>query len=482
MNKIFVLFPIDLYNDLDLLKNAKIFLVEEEIYFNRASKKYGSMKFNILKPIYHRATMRSYYDYIKSKGINCTYIGLNDDWIKIVKRHIKNKTELNFYDPVDKILERKIKNNFEEYNILDSPRFLLSSDDLNEYDSNNNKNRQTSFYGWVRKRMVILMDKKDPNKPIGGRMTYDTYNRKQPYDGIENDLDDRGEYTDNKYVIEAEKYIKKTINDESLRAYHEIKLKFPIDRNGAMVRLRYFIRENLKRFGDYQDVIINDEQNSFVFHSGISPMMNIGLITPLEIVERISEEFARMSLTDKRKYINDIEGFIRQIVGWREFTRYMYEKNENEYINKNYFNCHNKLNNKWYIGSNELPDPVDMCIKKAFKFGYLHHIERLMIMSNYMVLSEINPKDMHKWFMEFSLDSYDWVMSFNVYCMASYSDGGNYTSKPYISTSKYVLKMSNFQKNKWTDEWDKKFWGFLKKNRNKFKKIGRMSALLKYIP
>jgi deoxyribodipyrimidine photolyase-related protein len=546
---VFVLLPIDLYYDISYLKDSKVFLVEETHYFDRSSPDQGSFKFNILKPIYHRATMKSYYDFLISKKINCEYVDLEKDWIKIVKAYLskygrKNKNvktkvddsiKLNFYDPVDRCVEKKIKDNFDEYDMINSPRFVLTTEEMTEYDG---ALRQTSFYAWIRNLKQILMTndldsknsknskKSEQSKPLGGKLTYDKDNRKKPYDGIEDDVEEPN-YTKNDYVEDAFKYVKKTFNnidsrfviwDKNIKnikklSDSKIELKFPIDRKGSLSRLRFFIKYNLFRFGDYQDVILSDRDNSFVFHSGLSPMMNIGLITPEEIIDEIIKKFNTLNSKQKSQRINDVEGFIRQILGWREFTRYMYQHNEKtkKYLKQNYFNASKTLSKDWYTGTTGNL-PIDTCISKAFRFGYLHHIERLMVISNFMVLNEISPKKMYKWFMDFSLDSYDWVMEFNIYCMASYSDGGHFTSKPYISSSKYILNMSNFDKTKnmkdtkntdtdtntdnsnddgndgddnnddWANEWDKLFWNFMKKHKNKIKKIGRLSMLLKYIP
>jgi len=479
---IIVLFPIDLYEDISYIKNKTVFLVEEELYFNRSSKKLGSMKFNVLKPIYHRASMKAYYDYLKSKKIKVSYIDLNDNWIsKIKKIYNEKKDELEFYDPVDRYLLKKISSNFKNSFIVDTPRFILTSDDMKEYKG---ALRQTSFYGWMRKKYSILMKK---DRYIGGKLTYDNENRQQPYKGIEKDISSDTKYTNNRYIKDAFKYIKKTIPDTHLYVWNsklkdinslsdtELEIRFPVTISGAKLVLKKFIKDKLDNFGKYQDIIL-DTEHSLLYHAGISPMLNIGLLTPFNVIS----EVVRV-LKSNNKNLNSVEGFVRQILGWREFCRYTYEHHSSKYLNKNHFNSKSKLKKEWYNGTTKL-DPVNLCIEKAFRFGYLHHIERLMIMANSMVLANIHPKEMYRWFTEFSLDSYDWVMEYNIYSMGSYSDGGVFTSKPYISSSNYVIKMSNYTKrNEWVSVWDKMFWLFMKKHRTKIKKIQRLSMLLKHI-
>ena len=487
MSRVVVLLPVDLYYDTKLLKSAKVFLVEETHYFNRSAKCHGSMKLNILKPIYHRATMKAHYDFLKSH-IDCDYIDVKSNWVKIVKTYVhQTQSQLMFYDPVDRYIESLIKSSFPTYTIVDTPRFMLSRDVLAKYSG---ALRQTSFYVWARKTTDILMV---DAAPFGGKLTYDGENRKPPYDGIEDDVDDGANMSlANKYIAEAIKYMR-GFEPDDFRIWRDeesarkrsadlsaLTIKFPIDRKGSLVRLRYFIKHNLFRFGDFQDVMIADEDNSFVFHSALSPMLNIGLLTPGEVIESVLAYFSSLSAANKKKSIHNVEGYIRQILGWREFSRYMYYHSR-KYLGKNYFGAGKRLSNQWYDGTTGIA-PVDLCIRKAFKFGYLHHIERLMVMANYMTLVGISPTQMYKWFTEFSLDSYDWVMEYNIYCMASYSDGGQFTTKPYISTSRYILKMSNFALHQpWANKWDAMFWEFLAKHKSKIKKIGRLAPLLKYI-
>lgn len=201
MKDIIVIFPIDLYDDLSNLKDKQVFIVEEQIYFDRSSSKLGNLKFNILKPIYHRATMMSYYNKLQKLNINCIYIELNTNWIKTIKLY--KYENIYFYNPVDHILEKKIKDNFKDYHILDTSRFILNKNDILLY---NGVLKQTSFYIWMRKKYDILM--KD-NKPIGNKMTYDTDNRKPPTKNIINELPMEKNYSS--YIKDSISYIKKNI-------------------------------------------------------------------------------------------------------------------------------------------------------------------------------------------------------------------------------------------------------------------------------
>jgi deoxyribodipyrimidine photolyase-related protein len=481
MKEIFILLPIHLYKDISILENYDIvYLIEEIKYFDRNTKENGSMKLNIMKPIYHRMTMKRYEKYLKTNKINVKYLELNykNDLLKIISNKHK-KDNISFYDIIDRDIERRCDKYFDSYDVISSPSFFLSYEECESYSG---AQRQTSFYSWMRKKFDILMTK--DCKYEGGKLTYDTNNRKSPYKNMDNDVNKEKSYT-SKYLDESIRYINKKIPKKNVNSIYFDKdsFRFPIDHKDSENVMKKFIKNKLDKFGDYQDAILQQSNSSFLFHSGISVMMNIGLITPKYVVNSIIKEYQKYDNKKKKQMLNNVEGFIRQILGWREYCRYTYEFQYKKFNNKNFFNSKNKLSKEWYNGTTK-SKPVDECIIKAFRYGYLHHIERLMIVSNYMLISNIHPKEVFKWFSEFSLDSYDWVMEYNIYSMATYSDGGNFTTKPYISSSNYILKMSDYKKGKeneeWINEWDKKFWMFMDKHSNKIKKINRLGMLLKH--
>lgn len=498
MKRLFCIFPTDLYDHIrryiEKNKYYDIMLIEEPIYFDRSDAKTNDMSlyFNPLKPIYHRATMRCYWDDVlsrlKSKYIRIQYIEFHENWIDIVQKNIDVYEEIILFDPVDRTLERKIHTNFKHLHILDSPRFYMTREEIRSYDG---VLRNQSFYNWVRRSKNIFMDN---DRPVGGKMSYDQENRKKPYKGMESDVPlDTTYYRGGvkKYVDQAVKYVvghipyKKVSINCTEKVYIGAKtlddlnlcLLFPINHRGSKKVLKDFFKHKILFFGDYQDIILNTD-HALLYHSGISPMLNIGLIRPEEIISMVGSYYNGLSTVEKKKQLHNIEGFVRQIIGWREFCRLMYCSHYDEMVGMNFFSQTNRLDGRWYDGTTGM-QPVDRCIVRAFRNGYLHHIERLMVMGNIMVLTQIAPIEMYRWFMEFSLDSYDWVMYYNVYCMASYSCGA-FVSKPYISSSRYIIRMSNYKRDdQWDAEWDKLFWNFLKKHQEKFKKIPRLGMLLR---
>ena len=176
--------------------------------------------------------------------------------------------------------------------------------------------------------------------------------------------------------------------------------------------------------------------------------------------------------------LNSLEGYIRQIIGWREFMRGIYQNYSKEMESGNFFKHNRKMKDTFYDGSTGL-DPLDHAIKNASKFGWSHHIERLMILSNIMNLCEVEPKSVYKWFMEMFVDSSDWVMVPNVYGMGLFSDGGIFATKPYICGSSYFMKMMDFKRGDWCNVMDGLYWRFIDRNRKFFLKNPRLSMMVR---
>ena len=175
--------------------------------------------------------------------------------------------------------------------------------------------------------------------------------------------------------------------------------------------------------------------------------------------------------------MNSCEGFIRQIIGWREFIRGVYIAVGSKERVKNFWNFKRKIPSSFYSGDTGI-EPIDDTIKKINESAYANHIERLMIIGNFMLLCEFDPDEVYRWFMEMFIDSYDWVMVPNVYGMSQFSDAGMMSTKPYISSSNYILKMSNYKKGDWCKIWDSLFWNFMDKQRDFFVKNPRMRMLI----
>jgi len=269
----------------------------------------------------------------------------------------------------------------------------------------------------------------------------------------------------NSSILYVKKFFNKNVGPE-WKNINSNSWNIPLTYLHAKSVFKYFIKNKLEQgFGKYQDYLFfphpdYETPNSLLYHSGISSSLNIGLLNPHEIIEP----------TIKSNNINSKEAFIRQLF-WREYQRYCYNYCKNLHsktLQKGYFKAKKYYDiKKWYNGTIDIL-PIDYCIKKAFNEGYLHHIERLMVVGNFMLLSGVNPQEGFKWFMEFSIDSYEWVMYQNVYDMVFYITKGQTMTRPYISSSNYILKMSNLtpkMSEYWSKIWDKLYDDFLKKNK-----------------
>lgn len=416
----FIILPTQLYDKKYLDKKYKYIIWEHPHYFT-------SYKYNKKKLLLHRASCKYYYDYLKKNKFNIEkYIDYND------KTSIKKYTDYTLFDPVDKITL------YNKYTIINTPNFLLSQELIQKYRKKTDKYFFNSFYMWAKKELNILPGIKSQDKNNRKKMPQNTKIPSLP-----------SNKSDSKYITQGISYVNTHFKNNYGNTDEFI---YPITHSTVKKWIKNFIKNKIKFFGDYQDFI--DETQNFLFHSILSSSINIGLIQPLEIIELLLKQKNKIPL-------NSLEGYIRQLF-WREYQRYCYI--HIDYNNKNYFNNKTKLNKSWYDGTLNIK-PVDDCIINGFNTGYLHHIQRLMVVGNFMNLYGIDPKEGYKWFMEFSCDSYDWVMHQNVYDMVFFTTGGLTMRRPYISSSNYILKMSNYKKDSWCDEWDNLYNTFLKKNK-----------------
>ena len=443
-----ILFPNQLFEKKYLPKVKNIFLLEDPIYFGIRENK---LKFNKIKLTYHVICMKEYKDYLKKNKFNVTYLNFND--LKNLKySFLKNLKEISLFDVTDHLLWNRLKKVLKNkvVEVLENPNYLMKIDQLNKYDETKKHTRffHKNFYEFVKKELNILSKTK----------SYDNENRVSLPKTIK--IPDLPKKKKSKYEDEAIKYINKNFKDN----YGGEELLFPTTHNEAKKWVKYFCSKKLDKFGTYQDAIHHSEW--FLFHSTISPMLNCGLINPDYVVKVVTDYYKKNKTKVK---INNYEGFIRQILGWREYQRYCYLYGYEKMKNVNYFNHKKKLTKKWYTGETGIK-PVDDAIKIAFKTGYLHHILRLMMMSNIMNLHRLDPDDCYKWFMEFAIDSYDWVMIQNVYSMGQWADGGLTMRKPYISSGNYILNMSNYPKGEWDKIWRALYYKFLVDHENKLKK------------
>ena len=428
-----------------------------------------------LKILLFLSSMRSYADKLKENKFKLNYSKIDstdfkkDYTTKLEKLLKTNKIkEVTSFEIEDKFFETKINNFLKkqniQWNIIRSPMFLDSREDFKKYLTKTKKPFMAKYYKEKRERLNILLNK--DGTPEGGKWSFDEDNRKK---------------LPKNTLIPKFPTIKETIHTKKLKPIIDNlftkhpgdtkKFWFATEYKDVLKLLDFFIKDKLNLFGDYEDAV--DQKNNILFHSALSPYLNLGLITPDIIIQKIMTYHH-----SKGVRLNSLEGYIRQIIGWREFMRGIYQNFSKEMESGNFFKNTRKMKDTFYDGNTGL-DPLDHAIKNADKFGWSHHIERLMILSNIMNLCEVEPKSVYKWFMEMFVDSSDWVMVPNVYGMGLFSDGGIFATKPYICGSSYFMKMMDFKRGDWCNVMDGLYWRFIDRNRKFFLKNPRLSMMVR---
>ena len=449
------LFPNKYYKDFP----SKVFMCED-------MELCSYFKFHKHKIIHFLSSMREYADNLDK---DVYYFKLQK------KQHFFDKLlttveegdidELILYEIEDKFFEKKFldfcQKNSLKLTLKKTPMFLCSRREFHEYLNEVKSPVMRTFYERMRKKENILLE---GDRPVGGKWSFDKHNRKKIPKKFDVTSYKPKEFT-NETVEDVKKLVDKYFNDHpgDVDNYW-----IPTNRKAALKWMKSFFKDRFKYFGDYQDAL--DERNPFLYHSLLSPFINIGFLTPDEVIKVALEQY-------DGENISGVEGFVRQVLGWREFLRGIYQNYEKEFEEKNFFKHKKKLTKHWYEGTTGI-EPVDQAIEKVKTWGYAHHIERLMVLGNIMLLLEVDPKEVYKWFMEMFVDSSDWVMAPNVYGMSQFSDGGIFATKPYISGSNYLLKMGHFKKSGWCDEVDGLYWRFIDRHRDFFSSQHRMSMMV----
>jgi deoxyribodipyrimidine photolyase-related protein len=424
------------------------------------------------KIIFFLAAMRTYAKEIEKNGFQVHYEKLNPkqsenfetSFTAFLKKNRIN--ELYFFEIEDKFFEKRIQEcvgkQVANVNILQSPMFLTKRSDFADYLKKSKRPFMRTFYEAQRKRLNILIDKK--KEPIGGQWSFDQENReKLPLDLAP---PPPKKIKASSEVLEVIKLINHVFPDHPGRGED---FWLPVDRKGAHEWLEQFLTERLENFGPYEDALAL--HSDFVFHSALTPFLNTGLLTPSNVIEQTISHATHAKIP-----LPSLEGFIRQIIGWREFVRGIYQNYSEVQDTKNYWQHKRKLSQLWYDGNTGIP-PLDATLSKVIKYSYAHHIERLMVLGSLMLLLEIDPGEAHRWFMEMFMDSSEWVMGPNVYGMALFSDGGIFATKPYICGSNYYRKMGPFKKDSWCEGVDGLYWAFIDKHKDFFLKNPRLSMM-----
>ncbi|MEM9832194.1 MAG: cryptochrome/photolyase family protein [Bacteroidota bacterium] len=457
-----------LFPDLDTLepdKHTLFFMAEDTGLCTH-------FKYHKHKLMLFLSAMRSYHDALQEK-YPTNYWKLSEDNQSLTYEDKLEETldnyarieEIVMFTIEDKFFAERMEQFCQQHNlklsIIDSPGFYSSIGDFQEYLDSSKRPFMQYFYTGQRKKFNLLVN--EQQEPLRGKWSFDEENRKKLPKDITIPSQPASEWTE--HTQDVAQLVDELFPDHPGNSQN---FWLATTRRQARYRLKDFLESRFADFGPYEDAI--DSERNFLFHSVLSPYMNLGLITAQEVINSALEYAEQNDV-----HYPSVEGFVRQIVGWREFMRGMYHTHD---LRGNFFDNQRKLKDCWYDGTTGIP-PLDDSIKRVVEHGYTHHIERLMVLGNIMLLTEVHPDEVYRWFMEMFVDSSDWVMETNVYGMSQFADGGTFATKPYIGGSNYISKMSDYRKSKdWADTVDGLYWSFIDRHRNVFAENQRMSMMI----
>ena len=428
------------------------------------------------------SAMRHFSLELLSAGYNVRYVKLDDprntgSFKSEVTRHLSNEKMDNIVitSPSEYRLFEEIKswqNSFSvPITILPDTRFLCSNEEFETWCKGRKQIRMEYFYRDMRKRYNVLMD---IDEPIGGQWNYDSENRKPPKEGLNIPATYKSKI--DSLTQEVLELVSNNFNNHfgDLEPFH-----YAVTRTEAKAALMRFIEERLMYFGDYQDAMVEGEP--WMYHAHVGLYLNCGLLTPLECVRA-----AEMAYFQGKAPINAVEGFIRQIIGWREYVKGIYWNKMPSYAEENYLNASAPLPEFYWTADTEM-NCIKQCIIETRKNAYAHHIQRLMVLGNFALIAGLSPKAVNEWFLIVYADAYEWVELPNVSGMVLFADGGFLASKPYAAGGSYINKMSNYCKNcrykvsvkNGTEAcpFNYLYWDFLARNREKLAKNPRVGMM-----
>jgi deoxyribodipyrimidine photolyase-related protein len=441
-------------------------------------------KHHIQKVVGFFATMQAFYLDLKSKKHEVIYIYLNDeDNLQSFDKNIKSLiakhqfTHFEYQQPdefrVDAILKELCSTIAISTAVVDSEHFYTSRTDLADFFEGKKTFILENFYRMLRKKHDVLME---AGQPLTGKWNYDSENRKKlpknhkpiaPLVFANNVTD---------ILVEVNKTDVKTIG--TIDAANFV---WPINREQSLELLDFFIEECLHLFGSYQDAMTPNEWS--LYHSRLSFSMNIKMISPQEVIEKAID--AWQANPDRIEY-NQLEGFVRQIIGWREYMRGIYWLKMPEYATMNFFNNEEKLPDWFWTGKTKMNCLKD-AINQSLNFAYAHHIQRLMITGNFALLAGVHPDEIDAWYLGIYIDAIEWVEITNTRGMSQFADGGIVGTKPYVSSASYIDKMSHYcgscfykKEVKTGDKacpFNSLYWNFYDKNEDKLGKNPRIGMM-----
>jgi len=427
------------------------------------------------------SAMRHFAAELEADGWQVTY-ETADSFEAPLKEWVKknNIGELRVMEPADRPFSQMLGTLKIGCEIVQTSNnhYLWSTAEFDEWANSRKSLLMESFYREGRKRFNVLMNGK---KPVGNRWNFDKDNRKPP----------KGKIAPPEPLTfepdEITQAVIKWVQKADYPTFGESDgFDWAVTREQALQVVDYFVRDRLVTFGAYQDAMVTGEDT--MWHALLSPYLNIGLLQPMEVIDAIATAYESSLDSESPIPLNSVEGFIRQVMGWREYMRGIYNHVDEDYPSRNYFEHTRSLPDFFWTGETQL-NCLHQTIDTLKRTGYAHHIQRLMILANFSLISGLSPQAVEDWFHAAFIDAYDWVMQTNVIGMGLFADGGTLATKPYASSANYINKMSDYCKG---CRYDKKartgenacpfnffYWDFLDRHREKLSAQGRMNFILK---
>lgn len=376
---------------------------------------------------------------------------------------------------VQNLLQKLADNEGVEIEIREDRHFFSTPQEFAEHAEGRKQLRQEYFYRELRRKHNLLVE---DDKPVGGKWNYDAKNRGSFGKKGPGKLPSVRRFEPDEITAEVIELVEKKFADHPGSLAH---FDWPISSKQAKLALNDFIKNRLASFGDYQDAMWTDEP--YLYHARISAALNLKLLDPRLVVDKAIKAYE-----DDEASLNSVEGFIRQILGWREYVRGVYWLLMPEYLDRNTLKAKASLPEFFWSGETDM-NCLSQTIKQTLDYGYAHHIQRLMVTGLFCLLAGIDPKLVHEWYLAVYVDAVEWVELPNSFGMSQYADEGVMASKPYVASGKYIQRMSNycvecaFDPAEATGEkacpFTTLYWDFLARHKEDLKTNNRMSMQLK---
>lgn len=439
------------------------------------------LPYHLQKLVLIWSAMRHFAQELRDHGWLVTYTQAEDfqtplrEWM--AQNHI---TQLRVMTPSDRPFANLIQS-------LDLPciveftpnnRFIWSDEAFTAWASSRKRLLMEDFYREGRRRFNILME---GEHPLGGRWNFDKENRKPPKGKL--NLPEALWFEPDRITQDVIDFIKQSLAFEDSQEYWHVEpFRWGVTRKQALQVLDFFVQTRLSNFGPYQDAMVTGEQT--MWHAMLSPYLNLGLLHPSEVVKA-----AEQAYDDNQEWeLNNVEGFIRQILGWREYMHGIYIYMGADYPERNWFNHTQPLPAFYWSGETPM-NCLHQILTQVKEIGYAHHIQRLMVLNNFALIAGVSPQEVEDWFHAAFVDAYDWVMQTNVIGMGQFADGGMMASKPYAASANYVNNMSDYCKKCVYNPRDRTgekacpfnffYWDFLARHQDKLKNLQRMRPMLR---